>query len=71
MCDAIGHPVTQLKRVAIGPIRDPRLRLGAWRELSEREVDLLRAAAASTSPGNGTTEDTKNTKEIKTGAKPG
>jgi 23S rRNA pseudouridine2605 synthase len=46
MCDAIGHPVTQLKRVAIGPIRDPRLRLGAWRELSEREVDLLRAAAS-------------------------
>src|SRR5262249_9556475 len=45
MCDAIGHPVTQLKRVAIGPIRDPRLRLGAWRELSEREVALLRAAA--------------------------
>src|SRR5437867_154820 len=25
MCDAIGHPVDHLKRVAIGPIRDTRL----------------------------------------------
>ena len=23
MCDAIGHPVDELRRVAIGPIRDP------------------------------------------------
>ena len=45
MCDAIGHPVTHLKRVAIGPIRDPRLPLGRWRELSAAEVDKLRAAA--------------------------
>src|ERR1044072_2766287 len=25
MCDAIGHPVTQLKRIAIGPLSDARL----------------------------------------------
>ena len=38
MCDAIGHPVEHLKRVAIGPIRDPRLKLGHWRELITDEV---------------------------------
>jgi pseudouridine synthase len=46
MCDAIGHPVSALRRVAIGPIRDPRLKLGDWRELTEDEVRRLRAAAA-------------------------
>jgi 23S rRNA pseudouridine2605 synthase len=44
MCDAIGHPVTHLKRVAIGPIRDPRLPLGRWRELTVEEVRRLRTA---------------------------
>jgi len=45
MCDAIGHPVTHLKRVAIGPIRDPTLKVGYWRELTPVEVDRLRRAA--------------------------
>jgi 23S rRNA pseudouridine2605 synthase len=45
MCDAIGHPVTQLRRVAIGPVRDAKLKLGAWRALTDREVERLRAAA--------------------------
>jgi len=45
MCDAIGHPVTHLKRVAIGPIRDPRLPLGRWRDLTAAEVTKLRTAA--------------------------
>jgi 23S rRNA pseudouridine2605 synthase len=44
MCEAIGHPVSQLKRVAIGSIRDPRLRPGEWRELSAAEVRALRHA---------------------------
>jgi pseudouridine synthase len=47
MCDAIGHPVTHLKRVAIGPIRDPKLKLGHWRELSQDEVRRLRAATSA------------------------
>src|SRR5687767_9392870 len=47
MCEAIGHPVTHLKRVAIGPIRDPKLKVGRWRELSAAEVEELRAAAGS------------------------
>jgi 23S rRNA pseudouridine2605 synthase len=45
MCDAIGHPVTELRRVAIGPLRDTRLKLGAWRVLTTHEVERLRAAA--------------------------
>ena len=45
MCEAIGHPVTKLKRVAIGPIRDVSLKPGQWRELSDSEVRRLRAAA--------------------------
>src|SRR5262245_3069381 len=44
MCEAIGHPVTNLKRVAIGPIRDTALKTGQWRELSEDEVVRLRRA---------------------------
>ena len=46
MCDAIGHPVEHLRRVAIGPIRDAKLKLGHWRELNEQEVARLRKAAA-------------------------
>jgi len=46
MCDAIGHPVNQLRRVAIGPIRDPRLKPGTWRDLRDDEVAALRRAAA-------------------------
>ena len=45
MCDAIGHPVTHLKRVAIGPIRDAKLPVGRWRDLSAAEVTKLRTAA--------------------------
>src|SRR5436309_739562 len=30
MCEAIGHPVSQLTRVAIGPLRDSRLKSGQW-----------------------------------------
>ena len=45
MCEAIGHPVIALERVAIGPIRDPRLKPGRWRDLTEVEVRALRATA--------------------------
>jgi 23S rRNA pseudouridine2605 synthase len=46
MCEAIGHPVRHLKRVAVGPIRDPRLKLGFWRELDADEVVRLKKAVA-------------------------
>jgi pseudouridine synthase len=45
MCEAIGHPVTHLKRVGIGPIRDARLKPGQWRELRADEIERLRKAA--------------------------
>ena len=45
MCDAIGHPVTHLKRVAIGPLKDAKLKVGQWRELTDDEVRKLRTAA--------------------------
>jgi pseudouridine synthase len=47
MCDAIGHPVDHLKRVAIGPIRDKQLKPGEWRELTAEEVSQLQAAAGA------------------------
>ena len=55
MCEAIGHPVDHLKRVAIGPLRDPRLKTGYWRDLDDDEVKRLKKAAAGT-------EDTKENK---------
>jgi 23S rRNA pseudouridine2605 synthase len=48
MCEAIGHPVTQLRRIAFGPIRDARLKSGQWRDLTAEEVAKLRAAASKT-----------------------
>ncbi len=36
MFQAVGHPVERLRRVAIGPVRDPDLPSGACRELRER-----------------------------------
>jgi pseudouridine synthase len=46
MCDAIGHPVVRLKRIRFGPIVDPTLKPGEHRDLTAREVALLRQAAA-------------------------
>jgi 23S rRNA pseudouridine2605 synthase len=46
MCDAIGHPVNELRRVAIGPLRDTKLKVGKWRALTAHEVERLRAAAS-------------------------
>jgi len=46
MCEAIGHPVDELRRVAIGPLQDKRLKTGYWRELTPQEVEKLRKAVA-------------------------
>ena len=45
MCEVIGHPVVELRRVAIGPIKDAKLKAGQWRELTAEEVKRLQAAA--------------------------
>lgn len=44
MCEAIGHPVDRLRRIAIGPLRDARLKTGYWRDLTAAEVEQLRGA---------------------------
>jgi 23S rRNA pseudouridine2605 synthase len=41
MFQFIGHPVSKLRRVAIGPIADPKLTPGVWRELTKQEVKML------------------------------
>jgi pseudouridine synthase len=48
----IGHPVQKLRRVAIGRLEDPRLPLGAVRELDEREVAMLLHGARERKPGH-------------------
>jgi 23S rRNA pseudouridine2605 synthase len=50
MCEAIGHPVDRLRRIAIGPLRDPHLQPGQWRALTGAEVAALQKAAAATVP---------------------
>jgi pseudouridine synthase len=52
MCEAIGHPVERLRRVAIGPIRDQHLRPGQWRDLTPAEVRKLRAVVANRESGH-------------------
>ena len=41
MFDAIGHSVVKLRRTAIGPIMDQKLKVGQYRELSRPEVQTL------------------------------
>jgi 23S rRNA pseudouridine2605 synthase len=47
MCEAVGHPVFALRRIRIGPLSDPKLPSGAWRELTPREVASLQRVAGS------------------------
>lgn len=42
MLEAVGHPVTSLKRIRFGPISDRRLKPGDWRELTDTEVERLK-----------------------------
>lgn len=44
MCEAVGHPVTQLERVAIGPLTLGTLRPGSYRRLAPDEVEALASA---------------------------
>jgi 23S rRNA pseudouridine2605 synthase len=47
MCEAVGHPVEALERVAFGPLRLGSLAAGEARPLSAAEVERLRKAAES------------------------
>ncbi len=52
----IGHGVLKLHRVAIGPLRDASLPLGAWRELTDVEVEQLRKAGRTSAKLQGRQE---------------
>jgi 23S rRNA pseudouridine2605 synthase len=41
MCEAVGHPVLKIKRVAYGPLRLGALQPGSHRPLTKRELGLL------------------------------
>ena len=52
-CEALGHPVVRLRRVAFGPVVLGALAPGASRRLTPRELSLLRAAVADHAGGRG------------------
>ncbi len=43
MFAAIGHPVSKLKRIQFGPIKDERLKPGEWRPLTAGELKALKS----------------------------
>jgi pseudouridine synthase len=47
---SLGHPVKKLRRTSFGPLKLKGLAVGEWRELTGREVEMLRKASA---PGAG------------------
>ncbi|MBV9335192.1 MAG: rRNA pseudouridine synthase [Solirubrobacterales bacterium] len=47
MCEAVGHPVKRLERVAFGPLQLGDLPRGRWRRLTDTEVDELMSWVAS------------------------
>jgi 23S rRNA pseudouridine2605 synthase len=46
MCEAVGHPVKRLERVAFGPLELGELKQGRWRRLADAEIEALMAAAS-------------------------
>ncbi len=50
MCEAVGLDVLGLHRWAYGPLRLGELARGMWRELSDDEVEMLRASSARPRP---------------------
>jgi 23S rRNA pseudouridine2605 synthase len=43
MCEAINHPVIELKRVVVGNIKLGNLEVKQWRNLSDKEVSYLKS----------------------------
>lgn len=74
MFQAVGHPVAKLRRVAIGPIADPRLGPGDYRELTKVEVKMLATMQEAAPPKKVTVrrtaeERTPAARKTATGAK--
>ena len=67
----VGHGVSKLKRVAIGPLRDRDLALGAWRELTEDEVEALRRAGKTSAKLQGRPAGREAAGEQRRSAQPG
>ena len=47
MCEAVGHPVLALERVAFGPLQLGTLAPGAHRRLGEQEIEALRTLSST------------------------
>jgi 23S rRNA pseudouridine2605 synthase len=45
MCEAVGHPVKRLERVAFGPLQLGDLPSGRWRKLTHAEIEALMSAS--------------------------
>jgi 23S rRNA pseudouridine2605 synthase len=50
MCEAVGHPVMKLVRVALGPLSLGQLQRGQWRPLLPKELAALETLRAKTGP---------------------
>lgn len=50
MLESVGHKVSKLRRVAIGPIRDKSIPPGGFRDLSPGELEALRAVRPAPKP---------------------
>jgi pseudouridine synthase len=50
MLEAVGHPVSELKRTKFGPLSDKRMKPGDWRELTADELRVLKARASRPLP---------------------
>ena len=76
MCEAVGHPVKALERVAFGPLKLGRLEPGAHRRLSPKEVERLRAASsaqwkpASASSPSGARSPSPRTRRTRSSTRP-
>jgi 23S rRNA pseudouridine2605 synthase len=52
MCSAVGHDVTRLVRVRIGPLRDQHLPPGEWRPITAKELKALATQLAGSLPSD-------------------
>lgn len=51
MFELVGHPVRRIRRLAIGPLRLGRMKVGDVREMTERDVIKLRRALTAAAQG--------------------
>lgn len=65
----VGHPVKKLRRIRMGPLDLKGLAVGEWRELTSKELSMLRKAAFDPSSGAGSaTRETGRKPSKRTGS---